>query len=91
MKINNINNSIMKVSFVEIQNVLKKFLSHLDDFQQLAGDNNDAELEASTVQDYAVVENLYKVSLRYDLNQTQRNEVRLIMKESFKSASKYLN
>lgn len=91
MKTNNINNSIMNVSFVEIQNVLKKFLSQLDDFQQLAGDNNDAELEASTAQDYALVENWYNVSLRYDLNQTQRNEVRLIMKESFKSTSKYLN
>jgi len=82
---------IMNAEKSNLQILLKEFLALIDDYQQLAGENNDDKFLQSLITDYAVIENYYKMSLKHNLSFEERNYIRISMKEIFKEVGKYSN
>jgi hypothetical protein len=74
----------------ELETILKEFCNELDDFIQIAADNNDEEMSNAFAKDYNDMERFYiKVKNKINLTYNERNLIRSTMKHDVKSIFQY--
>ena len=81
---------VMNAQGAELEQMLKDFLTELDEYMQVAGDNDDEQMADEFQNDYHIIEKLYvKVKNKEQLSLSQRNTIRSAMKHNVKSIMTY--
>lgn len=85
---NNLN--IMNAEGATLTNMIGSYLSTLDDYMQLASDNNDDKMAEEFSKAYNFLEIYYSKAKQELLSIQERNEVRVTMKHSYKNALQFI-
>jgi len=82
---------VMNAQGPELEAMLLDFLTELDEYQQIAGDNDDEQMVQEFANDYNTIEAYYiKVKNKNNLSFNERNDIRSIMKFDVKQVIQYL-
>ncbi len=81
---------IMNAQGQELESILKNFCQELDDYIQIAADNNDKKMSNAFAVDFNNMERFYiKVKNKNNLSLKERNEIRSMMKFDVKQIMQY--
>lgn len=83
-------NTIMTAEGSVLITIISQSLSALDDFMQISGDAGDEDVSNEISKEYNVIEKMYhKVKQNNVLSIAERNQFRLIMKQTIKQVGLY--
>lgn len=83
-------NTIMNAEGTVLITIIKQSLSALDDFIQISSDAGDEDVSNEISKEYNIIEKMYhKVKENNVLSLAERNQFRLIMKQTIKQVGLY--
>jgi hypothetical protein len=83
---------IMNANGANLTSMIAGFMQEVDNYTQIAGDNDNDELATELQNDYIKLEEFYILSkINQTMRKSDRNEVRQIFKSAIKQIGAYIN